>query len=717
MNRGTTIRVAVASLLLGWWCLVLFKVPSGSRPIQDAPARGSVADEQKNRPSGLKPDAGRPSRPLALSRLPPDVVRDYGYNAAHLSNGVGAPFYPSDARYARFVERLRQFPPEVLIVGKEAPFTHSLGPIPSFGGENRTFPLPPQLKKEDPRRLLSPDELKLKIKAIERFVADVHAAGVRTVVPYISPMTALGDAEKRLGLFQFYDRWDEYARDFKLGARPAGDPLEWTQRDARGNIYFRIGGGREEAGGMTRYSMCVNHPGWRRWQMIVAEWSARVGYDGVFMDNVLVHRCYDRHCEALGKSLGLDLHREPNRVWLESYLRYFDDLREAGRRPGSDFFLGGNYPELPSQAAVTDRLDLSMVEQVWLGPPRLFWPNGIRTGFYLALPDRRILSNRTRGTNEESALNNIWLAQLAYAGRGERGTHLLSVMPAGKTPDLAHNDDSALLALAEGATFGGGVAAQVTGQYPFHSDEDLAAHRARKRFFAFIRAHRELYEALLPAGDIALLVSPDGETAALMEAQQVHAALLWRGLLVDVLDADRQSPATLSKYKLLIAPGRPELHGGAGLPPLLTSPDPLRPEEVREAARGFRRGSDAPRLRQTKLGALAVERAAELGALALPLGALVQGNAWADERRMVLHLLNFRVPIGLGNGGRSAGVGSLPVRLRLPAGRRARHVMLHSPDAADRRTLPFKQAGDAVEFQVPSPAVYAVCEVVFARPD
>ena len=38
---------------------------------------------------------------------------------------------------------LAEFPPDILIVGKEAPFTHSLGPVLSFGGENRMFPRVP----------------------------------------------------------------------------------------------------------------------------------------------------------------------------------------------------------------------------------------------------------------------------------------------------------------------------------------------------------------------------------------------------------------------------------------------------------------------------------------------------------------------------------------------------------------------------------------------
>ncbi len=698
------VRLAAVGCLLGIVCGLfggrahpLF----AQKKVKEPPARASEMN------------AGQQARRPSLSRLPPDVVRDYSYNAAHLLNGAGAPLYAADDRYKTFLARLRQFPPDILIVGKEAPLTHSLGPTLSFGGENRTFPPPPGRKGEDARRLLSPDELRLRIKATEQFVRDVHAAGVKTVIPYISPMTMLGNAERRQGFFQFFDSWEKYAPAFDLRERPPGDPLDWTQRDQKGETYFRMGGGREDDRGLTRYSMCVNHPGWRRWQMLVADWIARVGYDGVWMDNVLVHRCYDKYCQAAAKEMGMDLFREQDRVWLESYLRYFDDLRAEGSRRRGSFFLGGNYIELPFQRAVTDRLDLCMVEQVWLGAARILWPGGVWTGYYPPLPDQKVLTNRTRGTNEARSFNNLWLAQLAYAMRGERGIHLLAGAPAGKGAEFAHNEDSATLALAEGAAFGGGVAVQVVGQYPFHSDNDAGAHRARERFFTLGRAHRELYEGLLPAGDVAIVVFPDQEAAALVEAEQVHEALLWRGLLVDVLDGDKQTAASLARYALVIVPGRPALPPWMKALPLLQGPDPLTPEEVREVKKSYQKSRELPQLRRTKLSDLAIERAGALPALTLPQKSLVEGCAWADDRRMVLHLLNYRTPIGLTNGGKVEAAGDIAVQLKLPKGKSVREVRAYSIDGREAKAVAFKQSGDTLKFQAAPVRVYEACEILF----
>jgi hypothetical protein len=662
----------------------------------------------------LAADPATANRKPTLSRLPPDVVRDYSYNAAHLMNGAGTPLYVADARYTTFLTRLKQFPPDVLIVGKEAPFTHSLGPILSFGGENRTFPAIINHKNEDGRRQLSPDELKLRIKATERFVQDVHAAGARTVIPYISPMTMFGDADQRRGFFQFFDSWDQYAKEFDLGPKLRGNPLDWTQRDKRGENYFRVGGGAEDTTGMVRYSMCINNPEWRRWQMLVTDWIARVGFDGLWMDNVLVHRCYDQYCEAVAKEMGTDLNRDADRVWLESYLRYFDELRRTGSsRRHTDFYLGGNYIELPFQRAVTDKLDLTMVEQVWLGAARMLWPGGVWTGYYPPMPNQKVLANRTTGTIAAQVFNNLWLAQMAYAMRGDKGVHFLAGAAVGKGPEFAHNIDSAVLALAEAGTFGGGEAVQVVGQYPYNSDSDLPAHAARERFFKFARAHSDLYQQMLPAGDVAIIVFPDQEPAALVEAQQVHDALLWRGLLVDVLDGDKQDAATLARYALLIVPGRPDVPQWMKRLSLVESPDPLAPKEVTDFKKAYQKDRQTATLRHTKLSELALERAGALKALSLPKDSLVEGCAWSNDQRMVLHLLNYRVPIGLNNGGKVTATGEIAAQLKLPKGKRVQQIRAFSVDEGAARTVPFTQSGDTVKFKIASVRVYEAYELDF----
>jgi len=645
------------------------------------------------------------------SRLPPDVVLDYSYDAVHLMNGAGAPLYALDERYQRFLERLRQFPPDILIVGKEAPFTHHLGPILSFGGENRMFPRVPQRTGEDPRRLLSPAELRLRIRAIETFVQDAHAAGAKAVLPYISPMTMFGEPEKRLGFFAFYDSWDTYAQAFELGERPQPDPLEWSQRDRQGKLFFRMTADQPYYKPLRRYSMCINTPGWRKWQRLVTQWIVRVGYDGVWMDNALVHVCHEKYCQAIAEDIGGNLQQAPQRVWLEGYLRYFDDLRKEGAKT-----LAVNYGEIPFQQAVTDKVDLAMIEASWLGVSRLLWPGGVWTGFYPPMPNVKVLFNRTQGTREAQVLHNIWLVQLAYAMRGKRGTHFHYTAPAkAGSLQFVHNEDSAILALAEGATFGGGVAVNVVGSNanPFLDDNDLLSHQARQRFFTFARRRRQLYEGLSPAGDIAIVVFPDRGIEALLEAQQAHEILLWRGVLVDVLNGEIVSKAALKRYKLVIVPGQSELPKEMTALPLLRSPDPITDADLQPIIEASQKRREIPRLRRTKLEKEAVQRTGGLRALKLTQGSFVHGAAWADGHRLVLHLLNYRVPIGRDNGGKAEAVGEFAVRLRIPEGKKVKEVRSYTPGNGQPTLMKFQQEAETLNFTVSTLRVYGVCEVTF----
>ncbi|MBM4082257.1 MAG: hypothetical protein FJ278_21310, partial [Planctomycetes bacterium] len=300
-----------------------------------------------------------------LSVLPIDVVLDYNYGTGHLHNGTGAPLYPLNPDYwPRFIAELRRTPPQVLIVGKEAPFTHSLGPIASYGGENQTFPA---IGGKDGRYRLTPDQTRQRIAAIRKFVDEVHAAGVPKVMPYVSLITMFGEPEKRIGFWEFYDHWDEYAKDFDLGPRPEGDPLDWAQRDKEGKTYFKWGPDKPHYKPFRRFTVCVNHPGWRAWCHAFTRWIARVGYDGLWIDNAVEQRCYCRYCKAEGERIGQPLvpqqfgdlaQRAAQRVWLESHLRLWDELRKEGERIRPGFGIYVNYIEIPDNVAVTSHADL-----------------------------------------------------------------------------------------------------------------------------------------------------------------------------------------------------------------------------------------------------------------------------------------------------------------------------------------------------------------------
>lgn len=652
------------------------------------------------------------------------MVLDYSYDAVHLLNGAGGTLYPYDPRYDRFLKRLKQFPPEVLIVGKSAPFTHSLGPILSFGGENRVFPPVPRHLQEDPRRLLSPQELKYRIRAIRRFVRDVHSAGVRYLLPYLSPITMFADPQKKTGFLAFHNQWNQYASLYALGPRPPGNPLDWVQRDFNGKPSFRFAPDRPEYSPFRRYSMCINAPGWRLWMKILAQWIAKVGYDGLFMDNFLEHRCYCSYCQQRARKLGMTLSpSSPSEyVWLDSYWDLLQDLQQTFRSIQPKFYCAVNYLEIPFQRKIGDRVNLLMIERSWLGPTRYFWPWGRWPGLYPSTfvgknpgpPSEKVPSGLIR--------QNIWLMRFAYALRGRKGVHFLLGAPPRAEEGFLHNKDSALLALAEGASFGGGTAVHVAGDFhgasPFLSDKALPAHQARKRFFTFIRKYPFLFKDLYPTGNVALLVFPDQGLEGLLEAEQLHQILLGRGLLIDVLNGAKVTPQRLKSYSAILVPGKPLLPRWMKHYPLLRSPNPLHRSEwvsllkqLQKKGQEAEGGEEKVSLRSTSLSTKVLRNVPRWRVLYFPSQYRVEGCAWSNNQRFVLHLLHYQVPLGLANGGKVVPIPRLTIRLTLPEARRIERAFFYTPDSPKPLALSFQQKGRHLTLTIPKLRVYGVCEL------
>lgn len=473
--------------------------------------------------------------------------------------------------------------------------------------------------------------------------------------------------------------------------------------------------------------MCVNAPGWRTWCHALTRAIARVGYDGLWIDNAVLHRCYCRHCQAEAQRMGLILDHPQGsnlaqriypRVWLESHLRLWDELRAEGEKYRPGFGIYVNYIEVPYNREVTDHADVCMIEHVWLGITRLLWPGGIRAGYYPAMPDRKVLYNHTQPTTEPRPFENTWAFQLAFAMRGSRGIHWLYGPAAGKEPEFEHNESSALLALAEAAAFGGGCATHVVGQDPFTDEaSNQAANSARYHFYKeFVARHRWLYEGLQPAGQVALVVFPNQDSAALLEAQQVHEALRWKGVLCDVVNGEQIDEPTLRRYPHLVLPGQPTVPGWMARLRFIRSPAPVRPEDIKAVTDAYQAGQPIRPLRDT---GLATRVLAEIGAQGRlfqpPEGSLVAASAWASPERVVIHLLNYRTPIGRDGATRVEPIERLPLSCPLPVRSRAQQVRAWSPEREEAANLPFEERAGKVRFVLPRLRVYEVCEIVVAH--
>jgi len=220
-------------------------------------------------PLSLALPGAAPAR--AGTATPQTYVIEYGFN--YVNNPA-------------FLRQVAEAPPHFLHVGHDVPFKSGSGP--------RLVPEPFGGKYQDRYGLLSPEALRRYSDDLREFVSQLHRAGTRIVIPYICNQTMGGDWERRAGFWEFYDHWDDY-RAFGLPPKPAADPLEWLQRDPQGRISFNYPKTHPSFAPFFRWAPCPNNPHWTRYLEFVVAKIAECGYDGVFVDNNILH-CYCRWC-------------------------------------------------------------------------------------------------------------------------------------------------------------------------------------------------------------------------------------------------------------------------------------------------------------------------------------------------------------------------------------------------------------------------------------
>lgn len=289
----------------------------------------------------------------------------------------------------KYLDAFRAAPPDVLHVGKAVPITHNWGPVPMLFGENQATGGPKHTLNWDNIRLLSPAELRNKIKLITATVKRAHDMGIRYVCPYIGQRALAGDPSKRQGFWNFYDHWDDYA-DW-LGPKPAEGPTDWLFRDLAGSPRPVYGGTFDVPyfAPLKRYGACPNNPHWFGFQKSVVALTAKCGYDGVFIDNCVSGGDYCKYCWA---KLGEFLRRTPqtllddrfgvadrkalkswadlparlqSRFRLEMLRDYVVALRDHARSVSPSFFLFANNPSLTHCFLLGEGCDLIMWENAF----------------------------------------------------------------------------------------------------------------------------------------------------------------------------------------------------------------------------------------------------------------------------------------------------------------------------------------------------------------
>ncbi|MBM4045324.1 MAG: hypothetical protein FJ279_09435 [Planctomycetes bacterium] len=634
---------------------------------------------------------------------------DYGGN--HLDN-------------PKYVEWVKELPPELLHFGKDVPMTHLWGPIAAVGGENQAH----GRNRADVRRL-TPAEVRDRIAALQRMNKALHEAGVKMVMPYISAITYAGDPKTREGFFSFYDHWDEYA-EFGVGPKPKTDPLEWAGRKADGSFStFGTTLTPDYYAGLNRYVACIEHPDWRRWLEEVTRLVAVAGYDGAFPDNSSAYHCHAAPCQAafgrylaekfrpeqlqalfgtrdaaaipLPKERGSLLWVEANRFWQTSLARHLGAMRAAGRRANPRFLLFPNCGS-PIQSAefLAGHVDYFMFE----GSGRM--PEG--AGCVLT----PIIGNVTR----RRVIDNI----LAY--------RYCADVPGDIRPmflELGRTASSRKLCLAEAAAFGSGA---YNGVRPNTRD-------VQRPYIEFLLKHKALYDGKVSASAVAIPYFPtqgyypnSRHPGGVVGLKDRLGALQ---IPFDCFSETGLALATLRTYAVCIVPElkyasnahvevlRDYVRGGGRL--LLLGEFATHDDLCRERpAPDWLPPTDGER----KLGGgVVVHRAlmptaTQMLQLLAPAGEprlvveprpMLRAMMYESPTERIIHLLNYNCPVE-GQNAEPVAEKDVRTRIPLPQGKGVKALTCLVPEGT-AFSPPFEVRDHACWFTLPEVALYVVCRL------
>ncbi|MGD9496859.1 MAG: hypothetical protein AB7Y46_11205 [Armatimonadota bacterium] len=650
--------------------------------------------------------------PALATREPtvPPVYYLIDYGQGHIDN-------------PEYVEWIRELPPQLLHFGKDVPMTHLYGPIAAVGGENQAHG-----RNRDHIRRLSPAEVAERMAALRRMTDALHEAGVQMVMPYTSSITYAGHPETREGIFDFWDHWDEYAQ-FGLGERPASDPVEWAAVKADGSLHT-FGAELQPAyyAGLYRYVAAVEHPDWRRWLRHVHRLVAEVGYDGAFPDNTSPINDYSEHAQAafreylrerfseaqIRELFGVDsvdqvrlpTERgglpwvEAQRFWRFSVARHAEALRAAGREVNPDFLL---FPNLGGATHLAEYLT---------GKVDYYMSEGGAGLDGAGCTVRRIIGEITYREIHDNIVEYVYGRDIP----GDIRTMLLKLGP---------SDASRKLVLAEAAAFGSGA---YNGVRP-------NSRQVQAPYIRFLLDHADLYAGKTSIARVAMLFFPMRDFYGSGHSSTMRRVFDRLGELqvpCDLFSETGLEPRTLATYDLLIVPQMEYLsdqhlatiegfvRGGGRvliIGDFATHDDLMRPRpavawlppvgEERALGAGAVIRRDLLPTNTELLGLLAADMR-----LVQDEGAgrdLLRVAAYADAREMVIHLLNYSVPIESGAGD-VIPQRDVRVRLPLPQGSSVAGVVLLAPEAEDA-PVPFEVREGACWFTVPEVAIYVVARI------
>jgi len=440
-----------------------------------------------------------------------------------------------------YIKKIAEAPPTLMHVGEDVVFSSVYGTKKGFGGPQGTR-----------TNLITADEARAKLTELQSYTGQMHAAGVKWIIPYINNLAILGDYEKRTGYWEFFDHWDRFG-EFGFGPRPDKDIV--TAQMFHGFPHPRLPKGKDALDPnypYTRYELCVNNPIWRHYLMNVTRVIARTGMDGVFSDEMdLTDYCsYDQskfhdylrqkysaaEVQKLFGSSEVDsihlgypgegaLWHETQAFWSWSLGDYLRDLRAAGREVNPNFFVMANLGPFAHINGVYKRVSGGKDPREWAPYCRLIMfedmqrPGLLGPGVFF---------------------DNILQYKLAFGMQFVGGSLLY----------YSQDAPGVELSMAEAAAGGGG--AFIEGGY--------REPESRKKYRSFFEAHRDLFDGYESQADVAVVFAYDqaywGNPVHLATLYPLSQYLSEHHILYDIIPPSQVRSARLkSRYKVVITSG------------------------------------------------------------------------------------------------------------------------------------------------------------------
>lgn len=487
------------------------------------------------------------------------------------------------------------------------------------------------------------------------------------------------------GFFKFYhELWDEK----ELGPKPTKDPMEFLERDAKGQPIIHHS---YKIGGMPEYWACLRNP---KWQAVLKAWVKRGierGLDGFIANYFYRHDCHCEHCQKGFRSY-LSKRYTPQQLTKQFKIgnlksHQFNEI-VYWHRPDESTPLRR---EMLRWSQISNK---QVFDEVFLKYGRSLKPDLIAAQWnhlgnfnQISGDERCLLPADLWGTGEDylwysaggsanaTDLKNGNLGDVTLQARYIRGAFDDKPFTIGK-----YEQTRIRSAIAELAANGGAP----MGFYTRYTDPK--AREVITQYYQFLKRHDDVFRGNTSHADVLLLYPRkdlhEGKTKSVKNFQGLANILLEEHMLFDVLPDDLATPDIRKKYQRVYAP---------------------------------------------KWGDYLNTAKMEYSQISAPKSVCVSASRPAKGDQLDLHFVNYNreePPPGR-NGKPSPGRGiqdekPIPPEycvadVLLPKGKTVSKLEFLTPEQNESQSVTFKQKDGRVQFSVPEFLVYGIVRIHFQK--